>query len=675
MVDADFHLIGVTAQGTLPPYAMERLVERMASDLGVLDPVTLESLRTFYQQGFQPDDAAVAAAVSTAGTASRAAVDGRVTTRAAYLDAADRGLPTDGVTDASPAIAQTVADAKAAARFTNGAVASGLPVVRIPKGRYKVDATILLEMVKGVTLRGDGMGSTVLYVGAGITLLDLHRVSQVRIEGLTLVASRGAANPGAVPWTDCLIENSTGVHIRERNDDPVQGVSTTDLTFDHVEWVGFHRAIHVTGNQMGDNVTLMGCKWRDNFYDMDHENGQAMNWRVLGGEFLGFVDGAQGDYNTLLAAWSAASRPVTAPTGQYRVPGDTASTLQNVTVRDGAVCRAVAGGGVSFYSTSFIARKTRLLFGGLPTDYATAVAAHGTDRNVLPWTFRHCSGEYRETTFGGAVVAEPGDTFGYGRLGLVRYERPHPASTDTTLRPVVGFDDERGAVQASQIDMIHLSSGVQIRWTNSQMTGAGAAVARLVSCVTSGGSTVANSGRFIGRDATRFVRARVGKNVDGTAWTPLARVDHDIVQHGLVAGSSLSAPPRSYDRTLTPGTVRPRQTIVFSELDGTLPQATVRRLLLPTDATVLRVMAVRTDTLAAVAALEFRDSAGAVLASLIANPAGAGTKTIVNGGDKMTDCRSPWQDLNRVVTDGVVDVVQVGTITPSALGHVLIEHI
>lgn len=592
------------------------------------------------------------------------------------LNVADRGLPTDGVTDVAPAIAQTVTDAKALARLANGAVRVGLPVIRIPKGRYRIDATILLELLRGVTILGDGMGSTVLYVGTGITLLDLHRVNQVKIKDMTLVASRGAANPGAVPWIDCLIEDSCGVHIRERNDDVAQGVSTTEITFDHVEWIGFHRAVRTSGNQMGDNVTFSDCKWRDNVYDIDSENGQAINWRVIGGEVIGFVDGAEGDYNTLLAAWSAGGRPLTAPTGQRRVPGDTTSALQNVTVRDGAVVRCVAGAGISFYNTSFIAKKTRLLFGGLPTVLATAVATHGVEVNFMPFSFHTCSTEIRDTTVAGTYVPEPRDTFGQDRLSLVRYERPHPASTDKTLQAVVSFVQERIVAQVQAWDAVHLTNGVTVNWSRCQAAGAGVAGARLVSRVTSGGSTAANIGRFVGSDSVLLTRYREGRNPDGTAWTPPPMVEHDIIQEGRLAGTVLAAPAKAYDSTRIPGVVRDRKLLHFAEVDGSLPQATSRRLYLPVGAILLRATVIASFVPAGkIVTLELRKADGSVIGFLTVDMAQTGTITLNANGQKRDLCRVPTVEIHADLADGIVDVVQIATggTIQVALGTLLVE--
>lgn len=649
-----------------------------------------EAAQSAVGSAVESGDGPVAFNILTVGTQTRAAVDGRVGALATpvdglMLEASRRGLPSDGVTGASGAIAQTIAEAKAAARYVNvstGAT-SGLPIIRIPKGRYRIDTTILLELLRGVTLQGDGMGTTVLYVDSGITLLDLHRVNQLKIKDMTLVASRGAANPGAVPWVDCLIENSCGVHIRERSDDGLAGVSTTDLTFDHVEWVGFHRAIRTSGNQMGDNVTFLGCKWRDNFYGVDSENGQAINWRVFGGEFIGFVDNGnngEGPYNALLAGWSAASAPITAKPGQRQTPGDTASPLQNVTVRDGAVVRCMAGAGISFYNVSFISKNTRVLFGGLPTDVASASNVYGVDTNYMPFTFHHCSAEIRPTAFGGATVPEPGDTNGCDRLSLIRYEKPHPELGNKLLRSPVAFAHERLVVQAAAWDAVHLSNGMQVTWQSVQMAGAGAAGARVVSLLTATGSSAGNVGRFVAHDSSLLTRVKVGKQPNSlTAWTVPAGVAHDITQKGVVAGTDINNPSRTYDRTLLSGVTREQQYLSLQEADGTITQGTVRRLYMSKDAQLNRVRVLVTSAAAgAKPTIEFRRSSGVVVASLTVDLTSVGVVTLTGSGQKHDGCRAPHEDLYAVLGDGILDVVQVTTtaqptIVTSAVGHVQIE--
>lgn len=590
---------------------------------------------------------------------------------------ADRLAPfADGVSDASPAIAQTVADAKTTARFTNGAVTCGLPIIRIPKGKFKIGSTILLELLKGVTLRGEGMGSTVLYVSTGITLLDLHRVAQVRIEGMTLAASRGAANPGAVPWKDCLIEGSTGVLIRERADDIAQGASTTGITFDHVEWVGFHRGIRSQGNQMGDNVTFIDPKFRDNFIDFESENGQAINWRVLGGEVLSFVDGTEGDYNALLAGWSASSRPATAPTGQRRIPGDRTSPTQDITVRDGAMIRTVAGGGAHFMSTSVIVKKTRVLVGGLSTDYATATSQHGTDQNLATFVFDATSSEIR------ALTSETGDTYGYARNALLRYERPHPHATDKTNRVSAQWCQERIVAQHSPWNAVYLTNGVTVSMNGVRFASGVAPDARLVSLVTALASTASNQGRYHSTESPALTRTRTGRQPGtlGAAWTPPTLVDHDIEQATGQVGTSLTAPARVQDRTLIPGATRQRQIAVLAELDGTLVHGTTRRLQLPANVMVLRVSAIAFKAPATgTVTLQFRRSNGAVLSTLTVS-SGKGTESIVDSGKKLNACRAPWHEVATHVADGVLDVIQIttatqATINTGVLGYVLIEHI
>lgn len=619
---------------------------------------------------------------STGLPAALNAVDARVNAIGGQLALAlaDRNPPVDGVASASAAMSTLYADSRAGARYIISDRRDGLPSIDLPVGNFHLTTTVLRELDRGAVIRGRGKRATVLYIDSGITMFDLHRVSQLKLADVTLVCGSGV-NPGITPWVDGLIENSCAVHIRERSDDTISGVSTTDLVFEDVQFIGFHRAIRSSGNQMGDNVSFVNCDWIDNFYDFDLGNGQAMNWRVYGGEFLCAVNTAEVSYNARIAGWSSASVPLTAPAGQRRDPSDGASVTQNVTMRDGAVVRAVAGGAVLFQGTSFIGRKTRLLFGGLDTNAATAQANNGTNVNLMPWTFDHCSSEIRQTlTPAGVAVADTGDTWGYDRRGLIRYERPHPVVGDATLRAVVRFHGERATVQTS-VALIYVSNGVQIEWVNGcrafrqNSTAEPAVVPSVTTLITGSGSTLGNLGKFVSRDSTLLYRNKAGRLPTGAAFTPPADLDHLVVVDGsLPSAWNFDIPVQHHDRTLVNGVPVARMVMPVHSSDSTIPTAT-RRVYGPKGMRLLRVSAISDQPAThASIVLEFRDSAATVLAALTVTWGSTGTLTLTSDGQKCDAARKPWADVNQRVADGIIDVVPT-TAVANVFGQILLEYV
>ena len=595
------------------------------------------------------------------------------------LSLADRGAPADGVTSSSASLAALTSDARSVARFSNGSVRDGLPVIDLPVGRFRVTSTILRELDRGAVIRGRGKRATVLYADIGITMFDLHRVSQFALQDMTLVCGSGA-NPGITPWTDGLIEGSCAVLIRERSDDSATGVSTTDIVFERVQFVGWHTAVKTSGNQMGDNVAFRDCDWIDNFFDFDLANGQAVNWRVIGGEVLAWVNTGEAAYNARLASWSAGSVPLTAKAAQRRDPADAASATQNVTVRDGAVVRAKAGGGIHFTGTSFIVRKTRLLLAGLNTAAATSIAEVGVNVNLLPWTFDHCSCEIRQTlTAGGVAVAEFGDTYGYDRLALVRYERPHPAVGDLTQRAIVRFVSERATCQTS-VDLVHVTNGVLVEWLDSRAfyqnsTAEPSVTAGLVTCITSAASTLGNLGKFVARDSTLLVRRKSAKGSDGSVWAaPPGQLDHLVRMDGTVPEAwAFDSPVRATDHTLIHGFPAAVMVIPIHNVDGTLTTAT-RRAWGPKEMRLRRVSIISDHTANhANAVYEFRDSGGGVIATLTVDWDGVAVVSNTNDGQKYDVCRKPWADVMRRIADGVVDVVPT-TAATNVPGQIFVEY-
>lgn len=594
------------------------------------------------------------------------------------------------------AIAATFTAAKAAARFIAGAPrVVGVPVVRFAARSYQLTATILREFEQGVIIEGAGPWATVIRTDVGIVMFDLHRAGDVTFRDLTI-----CCGDIGTPWITGLVHGTVGVRMRQLAADSLQNNSGTNrFRFHNVHFIGLQRALSTRGDQMTDDVTLDGCVFRDNFYDIDSENGQAYNWRYIGGEVLSGVDAPGADlanphaneylYNQRLALWPAGSEPVTAKAGQFQNPATGTGATQNVTIRDGAFLRTVVGGAITCIGTSFIMKKTRVLFGALPTDPAAAIAGYGNTVNQRAVTFIACNAEMR----GQDTVR---DSAGYERIALIRYERPHPDSTDLTLRAIVSFYGETCTVQAASMDLIHLANGVQVHWLyGSRAYQQIAGTSYLVSHVIGSGSTYANRGRFVSAASTLLARRVVGKlpsaaGTVGTVWAAPSGLDHLIDMAGGVDGSSMGGTALEWDRSLQSLVPFVQRVVVQHEVDDTLIGSGVlnaagvtRTLRVPSGAVIRRVGIHLRSVVGGTPTplvLKFRNAANTVTyatcTALWATTASA-TETVVAGGRQFDSHRNPWCDVNLTApTDGqiVVEVVTGQTVSGVYFtGHAWVE--
>lgn len=579
----------------------------------------------------------------------------------------DYGAKGDGVTNDTGAITATIDAAKSAALIKRATAHRGLPAIFFPPGEYVV-TSLAFHQVSGLIVRGSGKGATILRTDTGTRILDLHRAANVTFKDMSL-----ACGNYALSWTTGLVENSCGVHVEQWSTDNDKSLSTTDISFDRVEFVGLHRAIRAVGDEMGDSVSFYACKWRDNFFDFELRNGQAVNWRVFGGEVLAFVDTSETAWNPRLARWSPASVPASAASAQHANYSGYGAQ-QDVTTRDGAVVRCVAGGGVMFLGTSFIVKKTRLLFGVMPTDVTKAVANYGTNANVLPWLFLHTSCELR-------IKDKIGDAHGYQRVTLVRYERPHMHASDTTLRPDIRFDGERLTVQADAIDVLHLTSGVTLSWLRCRMAKHTTAwSAHVVQLLTQGTTAVAR-GRLVAMDSTLLEVRAVGKTVSGAVWEAPDGLGHIVSQdNGYPPVYNPFNPVRTQQQQAVAGVATSVRRAEHFEADGSIMgqranrthrAGTVRRLLVPPGSRLVRCGITLTNlsagnSYAGDIVLRFRNTANTkTYAELTARWAATKTarESLTANGRKLDVHRRPHAEVEETAAaDGevVVEVVAAG---------------
>jgi len=466
---------------------------------------------------------------------------------------------------------------------TPGAIRSnGLPSLLLPHGTYRTAGTVSLHFLHGFTLRGEGRQATVLeHRGAG-PLFDIRRSDAITVEGLTVLGR----DPNAQGDVQGLVENSCAFHLEEHASDAEKGGGNTfGLRFSDVEVQQMHRAFHFVGDQMTDGVLIENVWLRDNFYDFDYENGQAVNHQVIGGQVAYAVDRAEAAYQARLDAWT--TKP---------------------SLLDGAVIRVRGGGQVSFFGGVIICNKSTLLFDKLPQDNSLGVTA-----NVLPYLFVGTRWEFRHADPGG-------DGHGQQRITVLRYLDPF--LTPRELQPAVRFVGCDWVVIRDPVTLFHLANAVTVTVDSSRVWPP--ARAALVSLVDA--TTAALPGVYRSTNTTVLSHERR----TAPAGAPPA-VNHIIDMRDAPAPGSAPVSAHLHQRTLVAGVPLGVQRILQWGQDGSLLPTTsthaVLTLLVPTGANAIikQVGAVALGDSGGRTAITFSDVTGKqVYGSLELDSAGQG---------------------------------------------------
>ena len=200
------------------------------------------------------------------------------------------------------------------------------------------------------------------------------------------------------------------------------------VTFSGLEVNEMHRAFAFAGDQMTDGMIWNDLHLRDNFYDFDYANNNAVNHQVFGGEVLYGVFVPRG-----LLCFAGLSTWSTRPD-----------------LRDGATVNVTAGGDLSFFGGSVIVRKSTLAFAPPPQDDSQGARAIFAGFNFFGtrWEFRD-----RDPA---------GDDAGLQRSTLVRWRVPAP--TNRWVQPTLHFSACRFTMLADDIDLLYLVNAAAISW-------------------------------------------------------------------------------------------------------------------------------------------------------------------------------------------------------------------
>jgi hypothetical protein len=175
----------------------------------------------------------------------------------------DFGAVGDGVTDDTVAIQAAVNAARSAITDGIGRIYAG--IVYLPKGNYKITSAIALAPaggVVGLTLQGDGSGSTLInFNGASTTL--------------TCPSSR------AVAFKDIGFYSS-GIDVEQTAFTVAQtGNPLRSWRFERCEFAAFWKCFNVTGASMCSEFYFLDCGFLQCYYLMDNSNDQAVNWNFV----------------------------------------------------------------------------------------------------------------------------------------------------------------------------------------------------------------------------------------------------------------------------------------------------------------------------------------------------------------------------------------------------------
>lgn len=604
------------------------------------------------------------------------------------LGAASRGdlavcvhhyLTGSGAAAETAAWVAAVAQAKARARAVTSGLYRGVPRIYAQAREWRLTSTVVLRSIYGLTIEGDGADATVIRVDSGIFAFEVQRCTSLTLTGLSLTCGDSTSGQAAVSG---LVEGSGGVWIHEDSTDSGIPGNTTRIRLNRVRFHGFHRAVLVSGNQMCDNITYDQCSWQDNFIDVENLNGQAVNQRVIGGELSAWEVVSETSYNQRLALWSAGAVPVTAKAGQYQDPAAGSGTQQNVTVRDGAVFRVMAGG--EFHvddRVSIVGRKTVLLFGSMPTSGAAAL--YGTTSNALTFIFEGSTGELRTTD---AVL----DSNGYQRSTLIRFEKPHGTSAELgTVSPQVIFKRCRFTVNPAGLDVMHLAGPATIRWHDTRLVGATAG-GNLRLCHTTSGVTYGVPGDFDGQRSTILAIAVTAKDSSNTSQTAPALGTHNVRQRDFAAGGGMAYDTTApfVNRSRLRQNNRPVEPVMyqFAQIDGTVVGASsssvgqTKTFQLGPGAVIKRVGIVLSSVTSGTPSdivLRFRDSGSTVTYVDLTAKWGTtttATESIAAGGKVFDAHRRPWAEVHDFAPSDGKLVVEVLTKTTAVIvGFVWVE--
>lgn len=356
-----------------------------------------------------------------------------------YADlAVDRRDPDDPSTwDWTPALRAALAAAASRANRSQPLTGSaesrhtGLPGIRIPRGSYRLSDGVNLRYLHGLTIAGEGRQVSLLVFEGDGALFDIHRSSAIVFSGLTILGRDPAAEEGAD--VRGMRESSCAFRFTETTaDDNQGGGNATMFTFAGMEVNEMHRAFVFAGDQMVDGMVWNDLRLRDNFFDFDYANSQAVNHQVFGSEILYGVSFPEGAYAERLATWVN--------------PPD---------LRDGAVLNVATGGDVSFFGGSVIVRKPTLSFAVPPTE-----GSQGVVSNVLGYSFFATRWEFRDR--------DPvGDASGLQRSTLVRWGRPVP--TDRSVQPTLHFNACRFMMIVEDVDLLYVANATAISWSGCRV--------------------------------------------------------------------------------------------------------------------------------------------------------------------------------------------------------------
>lgn len=605
-------------------------------------------------------------------------VAGVPTTKGETMIRVDDYLSGSGAAADTAAWAAAIAECKARARSTSGGIYRGVPRIYASAREWQINSTQLLQSIYGLTIQGDGMDSTVLRVDSGIPIFEVQRCTGLTLEGLTLTCGSSDTGQAAVSG---LVENSCGIYMHEDSTDSGISGNTTGIRYTRVRFHGFHRAEMISGNQMCDNITRDQCRYQDNFIDVENLNGQAVNQRVIGGEFVAWLATTETAYNQRLALWSG-SVPVTAKANQYQDPAASSGTQQNVTVRDGAVFRVMAGG--EFHCddrVSFVVVKTVFLFASMPTSGATTL--YGTTSNVLTYILEGSTGELRVAD---AVL----DSNGYQRVTLIRFEKPHGTSAELgTVSPQVIFKRCRWTVNPSGLDIMHIAGPCSVRWHDTRLAGSTAA-GNLRLCHTTGGVTYGVPGDFDGQRAAILTVAITAKDSSNTSQSSPTLGTHNVRQRDFAAGGGLAYDTTSpyVSRSRLRQNNRPVEPVIyqFAQIDGTVVGASsstvgqTKTFQLGPGAVIKRVGIVLSSVTSGTPSdivLRFRDSGSTVTYVDLTAKWGTtttATESIAAGGKVFDGHRRPWAEVHDFApSDGKLVVEVITKTTAVIVGFVWVE--
>lgn len=445
-------------------------------------------------------------------------------------DYATAGLADDA--DWTSAFVAAFDAAKAAGRA--GAAVGGtvkrldLPTVYVPPGRYRLSpGVLLLRYVEGFRLQGAGQrASRLRFTGTGVGL-DLDRARGVVVADLMLENLHPSGAQGGVTG---LTENSTAVRVRTLSTDGASaGGVSMQVTFERVDFEGFHRGVHFTGDIQDDAVQWVGCRWFDCFHALSYENGQAVNHQGFGGEMVWAVNFPIGDYTTRLAAWTTPRHPY-----------------------DAALIDVQSGGALTWVGGSFIGNCATLHF----REPDGSMGDGGV--NVNAFTFVAGKWEFR-------VRDEP-DGNGQQRVTMVRYAQPYPPTVRVScLVRFVGGEVNLGASVVAPVTLVHVANSMRITWDGVKVYQP--TLAQVVGLVESSVSTGA-LGQFVARDSTWLPYSTALK----PGSSALGVRSHIVDIAGDLRGRNLSDAVRApfEFHALVPGVPQPVRRLVERSGDGLL---------------------------------------------------------------------------------------------------------